>query len=300
MDQLKQIAWDLFDAKTFDSLAVAVIDYAQSSFSGFEFYQGQESKQFHFFDLASLTKPLTLSLCYLKDSAFFDRQMQLLLHHQGGLPSHGRLSRSTWREELLQWPVKDSPTEYSDYGALRLMLEYQQKTGRQLSRCLRDDWDSQVVFWQELQNPQLSPATGFREGKEIRGVVHDPNAYVIGEFCSHSGLFATLPGLCRTLLKMNTGHQMMAKVQEALQQSDRPGRFVLGFDRVQDLKTSLAGKGCSANTFGHLGFTGTSFWIDPLLARGHVILANATQNYWHERGPLNRLRRQIGEMVWAM
>ena len=62
---------------------------------------------------------------------------------------------------------------------------------------------------------------------------------------------------------------------------------------------TLAGNGCSQATAGHLGFTGTSVWIDFEKEVGHIILSNATQNYWYEKAGLNQLRRTIGQLVWA-
>ena len=298
MDRLKEKVLTLFDSRNFDSLAVGVIDFTQQSFAGFELYQGQESNEFHFFDLASVTKPLTLSLAYLKCPKDFDKQMLLLLHHQAGTPSYGTLSKKNWRAEILQWPLKKSSTLYSDYGALRLMLEHEKKTGKKYSCLFRQDWDSQVIFWKELKNPGQSPATGMRGDKEIRGEVHDPMAYTIGEFCSHAGLFATLPGLCRTLLTMNKKYQMIENIQRSLQ-SGTWDRFIFGFDRVENVQSTLAGKGCSPLTFGHLGFTGTSFWIDPEQMKGHVILSNATQNDEYQKDKLNHFRREIGGIAWG-
>ena len=48
-------------------------------------------------------------------------------------------------------------------------------------------------------------------------------------------------------------------------------RFILGFDTVQNPSNTLAGAGCSDSCFGHLGFTGTSFWIDAKKEIGHII-----------------------------
>ena len=91
-----------------------------------------------------------------------------------GFPPCGRLSRETWREEILQLPVQKSATEYSDYGALRLMLECERKTERKFFQSFSDDWNSQVVFWKELKDPRRSPATGMRGGLEICGQVSRP------------------------------------------------------------------------------------------------------------------------------
>jgi CubicO group peptidase (beta-lactamase class C family) len=75
-------------------------------------------------------------------------------------------------------------------------------------------------------------------------------------------------------------------------------RFVNGWDRAQDLENTLAGTGCSEHTFGHLGFTGTSIWIDPVKKLGHVILSNATKLYWYDKQDLNNFRRLIGQRIW--
>ncbi|MCY4644703.1 MAG: serine hydrolase [Bacteriovoracales bacterium] len=282
----------------FDSLAVGIIDFSKGTHSGIEFEKGQRRDGFRFFDLSSLTKPLTLSLSYLKNPDIFDGPMKLLLDHRGGLPAWGRLSEKNWRQEILKWKIKKSPTLYSDYGALRLMLEWEKKTGGSLSESLREDLYPKVVHWKDLKDPEKSPPTGKREGREIRGRPHDPNAHIIGGFCSHAGLFGPLPGVCDALLEMNTAYGVMEKVRKALEEGHEE-RFVFGFDRMEDPKVSLAGPGCSPFTFGHLGFTGTSFWIDPVRERGCLILSNATQNYWHEKGEINRLRREIGAMVWS-
>ena len=75
-------------------------------------------------------------------------------------------------------------------------------------------------------------------------------------------------------------------------------RFSYGWDRVENPANTLAGVGCGAYSFGHLGFTGTSIWIDPDRMIGHVILSNATKNHWFDKVGLNSIRRAVGEYVW--
>jgi len=62
---------------------------------------------------------------------------------------------------------------------------------------------------------------------------------------------------------------------------------------VLDTKLTLAGSRANLSTFGHLGFTGTSIWIDSERKVGTVILSNATQNYWYDKAELNKLRKFI-------
>ena len=66
----------------------------------------------------------------------------------------------------------------------------------------------------------------------------------------------------------------------------------------KEMKKTLAGDGCSPHTFGHLGFTGTSIWVDCEKSLGVITLTNATKKFWFERDGLNNIRRSIGSFVW--
>ena len=125
--ELKQEVRSLFESCSFDCLAVGLLDFVAQTVESIEFYQGVESQQRHFYDLASLTKTLTVTLAYLKNPSVFDEKMHLLLNHRAGLPAYGNLRPQTWRDEIMAFPLKESPTHYSDYGPLRLMLEYENK-----------------------------------------------------------------------------------------------------------------------------------------------------------------------------
>ena len=75
-------------------------------------------------------------------------------------------------------------------------------------------------------------------------------------------------------------------------------RFLNGFDTVTNPEETMAGKGCGLKTFGHMGFTGTSYWIDPEKQAGVIILTNVSRDYWDERKNLNLMRRTIGAEFW--
>jgi CubicO group peptidase (beta-lactamase class C family) len=168
--------------------------------------------------------------------------------------------------------------------------------GVDVKKLCQTVWDKELMNWLDL--PQWFPTVqfGYKNSRPNFGQVHDPNAYTIGKFTSHAGLFSTVDGLCRTLLNYNDKTDFIKKV--ALDSETHKHRFVMGWDRVENPDSTLAGKGCGPRTFGHLGFTGTSIWIDPDKQRGHVILSNATKYYWYEKAGLNDLRRAIGECVW--
>jgi len=274
-------------AQNFDCLAVGVLDFKTST------YKTREVTPDLFFDLASLTKPLTLSSVKFGHPKLWEKDFDLLLNHQAGLPDWGRLSKNNWREELLSFPLKKSPTLYSDFGALRLMLELEKKSGKSLQELASFYWDKDLLFWKDLV--KTAPVTGIRKGLPITGQVHDDNAYIIDSFCSHAGLFGTIGGVCKSLISLNDKTSFVGEVTQALKKG-KGDRFVEGMDTPGE--KSLAGKGHGLLTFGHLGFTGTSFWIDGEKERGHVILTNATKNYWYDRRGLNELRRQLGEELW--
>jgi len=299
IEKIKDLLYAHGDFKTFDALGVGVIDFNSGESSLLECYQTedgqfwQESPSCLFYDLASLTKPLVNSLSFLLFPEKFDEKMNLCLNHQGGLPSWGLLSQDTWRDQILSYPIQKKETLYSDFSALRVMLELEKKDVN-VHGELKKIWSNDLVFWKDLPEDAFLLQYGYRGGLPNMGVVHDPNAFVIDDFCSHAGLFSTLSGLCETLLKIEASTQMIKKVSDSMTKD----RFVMGFDRVLDPTKTLAGAGCGAKTFGHLGFTGTSFWIDPDQKKGIVILSNATRDYWYKKDELNELRQKIGALLW--
>ncbi|MBA2405913.1 MAG: serine hydrolase [Bdellovibrionales bacterium] len=301
MKSIVKIVKTLMPHEVFDALGVGVIDFKANSFEAIEAnqFEGEvkvKTEPTLYFDLASLTKPLTNSLSYFLKPEVFDAAALLCLNHRGGIPAWGLLPKKSWKEQILSYPVKESETLYSDFSALRVMLELEKKSIDQKKIC-SEVWDKETLSWLDL--PQHFPTLqyGYKNLLPNFGQVHDPNAWTINEFCSHAGLFSTVDGLCRTLLNYQSKTGFIEKVKTDLAKHTQ--RFSYGWDRVENPETSLAGKGCGAKTFGHLGFTGTSIWIDPDKMIGHVILSNATKYHWFDKQGLNDVRRAIGESIWA-
>jgi CubicO group peptidase (beta-lactamase class C family) len=102
----------------------------------------------------------------------------------------------------------------------------------------------------------------------LSGRVHDDNADVEGGVSGHAGLFGTARGVHRLLSCMLEAYHGDASdtalpgglVRRFCTPWRRSGRTP-GFDRPQG-SSSSAGRYFSKNTVGHLGFTGTSFWMD--------------------------------------
>ena len=155
---LSEQARDLMKGQRFDSLAYALLDFERQKFESFNI--GDHSHSNVYFDLASLTKPLTLAALYHRKADLFSSQDHLLLNHRGGLPAWGNLPCHGWREELLGQKVVSSETLYSDYSALRLMLELEQKSGKSLREMCDFYWDGELCHWRDLPPTATCPATG--------------------------------------------------------------------------------------------------------------------------------------------
>lgn len=304
MEKIFSKTLELLGKQHFDSIAVGRVNLAGEDFEGFTIYENAPlqypEKNKVYFDLASLTKPLTLAANYLQSPEVFTEDMKLLLNHRAGLPSWGRLDHDNWKTQILNYKIKPSDKDvYSDFSALRLMLEIEEQTNEHLYDICKKYLDEEVMSWLDLPEDAICPITGTRNGEDIRGKVHDDNAFVIGEKVSHAGLFGTLEGVCRTLINLNKDDKLIHHMSEEYAKLDQNRRFVGGWDRVTDPETSLAGSKASLKTFGHLGFTGTSIWIDLEKEIAAIILSNATKNYWYDKDGLATLRREIGELLFS-
>jgi len=134
----------------------------------------------------------------------------------------------------------------------------------------------------ERTAPTLPLTEDHRRGRRLVGEVHDNYAAVLGGFAGHAGLFGTACGVgsfARTVLRAARGDETAtapftpAVISRAVTRSTVPGSSrALGWDTM--LPTSSCGVHLSAAAFGHVGFTGTSLWIDPVIDRYFVLLTN--------------------------
>lgn len=295
IEKIKEHAFEFLVNSSADAVAVAIVDFSNSSY---ECYQWEtDTSEISgddcdiYFDYASLTKPLINAFNYIAFDVK-DHKLSLLVNHRAGIPAWGILQKDNWKEQILNFKIEESPTLYSDYSALRFMLEFEKHTGRKLEDVYKDNLHSKIKFWKELRSERLLQY-GFYNNEPNIGRVHDPNASNLNCFTSHAGLFGTVDGLAQTLLDFDQRYHLVDRFQ-----TKSLHRFQHGFDTVENPHDTLAGPGCSDLTFGHVGFTGTSFWIDPLRRIGHVILSNTVKYHWYDKQDLNILRKKVGELVW--
>jgi CubicO group peptidase (beta-lactamase class C family) len=118
-------------------------------------------------------------------------------------------------------------------------------------------------------------------GKVLDGEVHDDNAYVLGGVAGHAGLFGIAQDVYRLLKELlnvysgepNSGLFRKDMIQSFFQRQSDGGSWALGFDTPSRPKSS-SGKHFSDQSIGHLGFTGTSFWVDLIRKVIVVLLTN--------------------------
>lgn len=298
MHQLFEQIPSLMQNQNFDTLAVGLVDFKTHEIHSYLYHDKRGIlEQNLFFDLASMTKPLTMGAAFIKHNELRTKEIQLLIEHRAGLPAWSILSRDNWKEHIEAFPIKESKTEYSDLSALRVKIEMEMIAKKDIKELCHYYWDSELMHWMDLDG-QNCVETGFRRGHVIKGEVHDPNAYNLPTFCSHAGMFGTIEGVCRSLLNLDREVNLLSTMKKNIEHKPADQRYCWGWDTVQNSEDTLAGPGASKMVFGHLGFTGTSMWIDSEKQKGIVILSNATQNYWYQKEGINHIRRTLGTQFW--
>jgi CubicO group peptidase (beta-lactamase class C family) len=71
----------------------------------------------------------------------------------------------------------------------------------------------------------------------------------------------------------------------------------LGFDRKSPFGFTTAGQLASDDTFGHLGFTGTSLWIDRKKDMAVILLTNRTYPDRSYGKQISRIRAEIADIA---
>jgi CubicO group peptidase (beta-lactamase class C family) len=173
---------------------------------------------------------------------------------------------------------------YSDLGFILLdwILEHinGQPTDVLFSEWLAGPLSLRNLFFVDLKSPDKAArarqgrAFAATErcpwrGRTLIGEVHDDNTYAMGGVSGQAGLFGTIQDVAVVaeawLNSFLHGGGLFDShlVQQFWQRSELPGSTrALGFDTPSP-RASQAGGRFGSKTVGHLGFTGTSLWIDP-------------------------------------
>jgi len=243
-----------------------------------------------------------------------------LLVHTSGLPDYrpyyetlrelprgdrpARLQQLLLAEPLLGPPGHD--TLYSDLGFMILAWVVENLTGKRLDRfverAIYRPLGLKNLFFIDLAAPRRRAGFAVTErcpwrGMVLRGAVHDDNAFILGGIAGHAGLFGTADDIYRLLSVLLAAWHGRAGsavfrpelVRTFLNRAAGAER-ALGFDAPAPVGASC-GRHFSEETVGHLGFTGTSFWMD--LKRSVIIVLLTNRVYPSRENIRIRLFRPV-------
>ncbi|HYR45636.1 MAG TPA: exo-beta-N-acetylmuramidase NamZ domain-containing protein, partial [Thermoanaerobaculia bacterium] len=144
-----------------------------------------------------------------------------------------------------------------------------------------------------------------RDGRWMRGEVHDPRAYALGGVAGHAGMFTTADDLakfCEMILAGGRLRHVRVLSPLAVDALTRPRDYGdadlrgLGFD-IATGYSRVRGDLFPPGSFGHTGFTGTSIWIDPASETFVILLSNRVHP--DGKGDVLRLRGLVSNVVAA-
>ncbi len=221
--------------------------------------------------------------------------LRMLLAHSSGLPAYEKLFlRARTREQLLEatfaTPLTAPPgirAEYSDIGFIILGVVLERLADESLDVFCQREIFGPLGVMHTTFNPapmlkeSIPPTADDRAFRHriILGEVQDENASVLGGVAGHAGLFSTAEDLAIFAHAMlNAGHPILRPETIAIftQRESAPEGTsrALGWDTPST--PSQSGKYFSSRSFGHLGYTGTSLWIDPERQLSITLLTNRT------------------------
>lgn len=282
-------------------------------------------------DLASLTKPMAVVSLAMKlqaqgrlspDDEVFAMGVSVrdLLAHRGGFPAWWDLpqlldaglpgwtpghpdTRAFVKSALL---AGRNPSQtgavYSDLGYMVLGWFLEDLTGAGLA-----DWVPGYLPAGRRDGPFMSGGTcPFRE-RELFGEVNDINTFALGGVAGHAGLFGQAEevglwalDLARSAAEL--GGSFQGSIVRDYWKSARfqdGDSWVTGFDTPTPGGSS-AGSLISEGAVGHLGFTGTSVWIDPGPGRVVVLLTNRVAAPPAAQQAIKRFRPALHDAVFKV
>jgi beta-N-acetylhexosaminidase len=219
-----------------------------------------------------------------------------LLTHSSGLPAHKDyfLTARSDRDivaDICKEPLEYEPgtkTVYSDLGFILLGEILKRATGKNVDQLARERIFTPLGMSHTMFNPakaiaaHIAPTeddTTFRK-RLLQGEVDDENAFVMGGVAGHAGMFSTAPDLaafCQMILNggMYAQQRLLSRATISLftaSQALAGNTFTLGW--MTPTPNSSSGRYFGPRSFGHLGFTGTSIWVDPDRQLFIILLTN--------------------------
>ena len=208
-----------------------------------------------------------------------------------------------------------SEFKYSDLGMILLMDIAEKITGRTFSELVQ----SWILNPLNMKNSYFNPPVNILDvippteidnlyrNKIVKGFVHDENAFLMGGVSGHAGLFSNSYDIAKYAQTMiNFGIYNGSRVfnsysiKKTTKKQNTPygSDYALGWDTPSIRGNSSAGDFFSKGSYGHLGFTGTSLWVDPNQKIIIILLTNRTYPTRDKLG-MHKLRRDFHNEIMS-
>jgi uncharacterized protein YbbC (DUF1343 family)/CubicO group peptidase (beta-lactamase class C family) len=128
----------------------------------------------------------------------------------------------------------------------------------------------------------------------LRGVVHDPTARFMGGVAGHAGLFSTAADLAKFARAVMKGTMFPRAMTEVASPKGVAVLRAAGFD-IDSGYARPRGDLFPLGSFGHTGWTGGFFWIDPSSRTFYIFLSNRVHP--DGKGSVTALQRRLGTLV---
>jgi CubicO group peptidase (beta-lactamase class C family) len=241
-----------------------------------------------------------------------DITIDMLLRHRSGLAPIFKLSGQQKNADklikhLLSAKLRANPNEkfiYSDTGFALLAQIVAKNNNRSFNEYLK----RVIIPELGMKNTYLyAPPSGVtprtvKAHNEDNYVVHDPRAKKMPNGAGHAGVFTTAKELSKLvlhLLEAKTG-PLYGSYARLMTKKGSAGIRGLGLDVNSRYNKPLKGSCFSSGSFGHTGYTGTSFIADPATGDYLIILTNRTLSpleFGKSVSGLNQFRTQMADMV---
>lgn len=243
--------------------------------------------------------------------------LQQLLTHSSGLIAHRpyfqrKLSTSDVLREIMDEKLRytpDSEVVYSDLGYILLMDVIEKVSGQSLQNYVQEQIFQplgmvQTNYLPNYDRQQYAPTEYLEHLQDHKyGIVHDDNTEFMGGISGHAGLFSSIDdvSIYTTMLEndgVHNGKQILSprwlvKSRENFTPFSTESRG-LGW-QLKGKGFSPAGDLMSDATYGHTGYTGTSFYIDPKEQLTVTLLTNRV--YFGRQDPIIRLRPRLHNLI---
>lgn len=218
----------------------------------------------------------------------------------------GLYATPSLRDSLWNWTIQSSMVKaqgqsvrwkphhgyrYSDLGFYMLLRLIEQVTQQPLDAFMEENLYDPLGLTTLTYQPlckhsqlRIAPTEEDKQFRNIllRGTVHDEGAALCGGVAAHAGLFSNAHDLA-VLMQMNlqdgyyggTRYLQPGTVARFSTRQFNDSRRALGWDKPEYLHDGgPTAPEASLDSYGHLGFTGTSVWVDPKYELVYVFLSN--------------------------